>query len=147
MAQLAAYGLALTAAERATQPAAARDAELRRTAQAPRLGSAIVAPACAGRWPAWRPPGRRSMRRSEGADVAAALRAEADAIAADIQAAQAAIVAALDGVLAGLATEPPDRPLGVLVHGDPGALSGGLVGTGITALRACVTEAGSCASS
>ena len=68
---------------------------------------------------------------ADGAAVAAALRAEADAIAADVQAGHAAIVAALIETLGG----PLDRPLGVLVHGDPGALSGGLVGTGITALR------------
>ena len=71
------------------------------------------------------------MRRTTGTAVAAALRAEADAIAADVQAGHAAIVAALIETLGG----PLDRPLGVLVHGDPGALSGGLVGTGITALR------------
>ena len=139
MAQVAAYGLALTAAERATQPVAALDAELRRTAQA--LASARPS----SRLPAWAMARMETARSkldaaAEGADVAAALRAEADAIAADIQAAQAAIVAALHGMLAGLATDPSDRPLGVLVHGDPGALSGGLLGTGITALRAVRDE-------
>ncbi len=73
---------------------------------------------------------------AEGAAVAAALRAEANAIAADVQAAQAAIAAALHGWLEGLDTDRTDRPLGVLVHGDPGALGGGLLGPGLTALRA-----------
>ena len=135
MAQVAAYGLALTAGERATQPAAARDAELQRTRQA--LASARPS----SRLPVWAMERMESVRAgldetADGAAVAAALRAEADAIAADVQAGHAAIVAALSETLAG----PLDRPLGVLVHGDPGALSGGLVGTAITALRSLRDE-------
>lgn len=130
MAQVAAYGLALTAGERATQPTAARDSELERTRQA--LASARPS----SRLPIWAMERMGSVRAGlddadDGDAVAAALRAEADAIAADVQSGHAAIVAALIETLGG----PLDRPLGVLVHGDPGALSGGLVGTGITALR------------
>lgn len=130
MAQVAAYGLALTAGERATQPRAARDAELQRTRQA--LASARPS----SRLPVWAMERMDSVHAAldeavDGAAVAAALRAEADAIAADVQSGHAAIVAALTEMLGG----PLDRPLGVLVHGDPGALSGGSVGTGITALR------------
>lgn len=135
MAQVAAYGLAMTAAERATQPVVARDAELRRTAQA------LAAARPSSRLPTWAMERMEAARSrldaaTDGADLAAALRAEADAIAADVQTAQAAIVAALHRSLADLDTDPPGRPLGVLVHGDPGALAGGLLGTGLTALRA-----------
>jgi methylthioribose-1-phosphate isomerase len=130
LAQVAAYGLALTASERVAQPPEARDLELRRTARA--LSEARPS----ARLPIW------AMQRlgrcqaelgeaAEGGTVAAALRAEADAIAAELQVAQAAIASALAELLAG----PVDHALGVLVHGNPGALSGGLVGTGITALR------------
>jgi methylthioribose-1-phosphate isomerase len=130
LAQVAAYGLALTASERFAQPPEARDLELRRTARA--LSEARPS----ARLPIW------AMQRLErcqvelgeaadGGSVAAALRAEADAIAAELQVAQAAIASALAELLAG----PVDHTLGVLVHGNPGALSGGLVGTGITALR------------
>jgi methylthioribose-1-phosphate isomerase len=130
MAQVAAYGLALTAAERATQPAAARDAELRRTQE----GLASARPS--SRLPAWAMGRMAALRAAlgeevDGPRVAEALRIEADAIAAHVQAGQAAIAAALAVLLA----EPRDRPLGLLLHGDLGALSGGLVGSGITALR------------
>jgi methylthioribose-1-phosphate isomerase len=37
--------------------------------------------------------------------------------------------------MAGIADASPGRPLGVLVHGVPGALAGGLLGIGLTALR------------
>jgi len=129
MAQVAAYGLALTAAERVGQPPGARNAELRRTQRA--LAEARLS----SRLPAWAMERLEATRAAlgesaDGADVAAALRAEADAIAAAFQLGNAAIAAALAELLA----EVEERPLGVLVHGDPGALSGGLVGTAITAL-------------
>jgi methylthioribose-1-phosphate isomerase len=130
LAQVAAYGLALTAAERAGQPQAARTQELRRTQRA--LANARPS----SRLPIWAMA--RLERRwtdpdlwDDGAAVAAALREEADAIATEFQANHAAIA----GAIVELLSEPPDRPLGLLVHGDPGALSGGLVGTGITAVR------------
>jgi len=130
MAQVAAYGLALTAKERAEQPGDQRDVELRRTQRA------LVEARPSARLPAW------SMERmgealagfdeqSPGEDVATALRAEADAIATDIGAWQAAVA----GALAELLPSPGGRPLAVLVHGDQGALGGGLVGTGLSALR------------
>jgi methylthioribose-1-phosphate isomerase len=130
MAQVAAYGLALTAGEREAHPAAARDAELQRTQ------GALASARPSSRLPAWAMERMESVRAgldeaTDGAGVAAALRAEADAIATDLQAGHAAIATALAAWL----VEPADRPLGVLLHGDPGALSGGLVGTGITALR------------
>jgi methylthioribose-1-phosphate isomerase len=134
LAQLAAIGLSLTAQERAEQPAAARDSELRRTAEA--LVQARPSMRLVG-WAIERMERRRATLGSEtdGATVAAALRTEAGAIAAELQAHHAAMARTLAEVLARLATDAPGRPLGVLVHGDPGALSSGLVGIVPTALR------------
>jgi methylthioribose-1-phosphate isomerase len=68
---------------------------------------------------------------AEGAEVATRLRSEADAIASGFQTAHAAISSSLTALL----PQPEDRPLAVLVHGDQGALHGGLIGTGLAALR------------
>ena len=130
MAQVAAYGLALSGAERAGQPREQRDLELRRTEQA------LVQARSSARLVVW---ATERMRRAvsalsdstSGQEVAARLRAEADAIAADIQAWQAAIAT----TLAEQMPTPDDRPLSVLMHGGQGALSGGLVGSGLAALR------------
>lgn len=136
MAQVAAYGLALTAAERAPQPAAARDVELRRTRRA--LAEARPAARLVS-WAMGRSEARSSNlgEEADGPEVAAALRDEADTIAAEFQAGHARIASQL----ADLLPVPDDRPLAVLVHGDQGALGGGLVGTGLAALRA-LHEAG-----
>jgi methylthioribose-1-phosphate isomerase len=69
-----------------------------------------------------------------GEELAGAMLREADAIASHLQAAQSEIALALADVLTTLIPESHDRAIGLLVHGNPGALSGGLVGTGITAL-------------
>jgi methylthioribose-1-phosphate isomerase len=66
----------------------------------------------------------------DGAVFAAARRAEADALANHLQVAHGDIVEALVAQL----PPPADRPLAVLLHGAPGALAGGLVGTVIPAL-------------
>ncbi len=134
LAQLAAIGLSLTAQERAEQPADVRDSELRRTAEAlvqARPSMRLVALAVE------RMERLRAALGAEadGAAVAAALRTEAGAIAAELQAHHASAARALAEVLAGLAADGPGRPLGVLIHGDPGALSSGLVGVVPTALR------------
>jgi methylthioribose-1-phosphate isomerase len=139
IAQLAAYGQALTAAERARQPASIRDQELRRTMQAfldVRPGSPLL------RWALARQQavadglaalGAEDARAEDaGAVLAAALRTEADAIAGELQAGLAAMA---DHLARLLVESRPSGPLSVLVHGDPGALHGGLVGGGITALR------------
>jgi methylthioribose-1-phosphate isomerase len=75
----------------------------------------------------------------DGDALAEALRAEADRIAlrlqADLDAVAehlAALLAEADATVASASV--PSRPLGVLVHGDPGALWGGLVGPGIAAI-------------
>ena len=140
MAQVAAYGLALTAAERAGQPEDQRDVELRRTE------GALIEARPSARLLTWAmermrtalPGSDRSTpdqstpdRSTPGAEIAAALRAEADAIATDFGAWHAAISASLVDVLSG----PDDGPLSLLLHGDPGALWGGTVGTVLPALR------------
>lgn len=129
MAQAAAYGLALTAAERADAPAEARAQELRRT------GRALVEARPSSRLVAWavermRAAGQAAGHPARGAELAGALRAEADAIATEIAAAQAAIA----GALAAALPAPVDRPLAVLLHGSQGALAGGFVGAGVSAL-------------
>jgi methylthioribose-1-phosphate isomerase len=128
LAQLAAYGLALTAAERATFRAAERGHELRRTEQA--LLDARPS-AHAVRWAVQRMrEATTAPADAPGDDVAARARAEADAIAADLGAAQATIAATIAASL----PQPSDRPLTVLLHGSCGALAGGLVGAVIPAL-------------
>lgn len=129
MAQVAAYGMALTARERQDHAPASRDQELRRT----RNTLANARPS--SRLPLW------AMERidvvlagfdedASGEAIADALMAEADAIASRFQTDHANIASHLVANL----PQPQDRPLRVLIHGDPGALSGGLFGTGITAL-------------
>jgi methylthioribose-1-phosphate isomerase len=134
LAQVAAIGLSLTAQERAEQSAEARDSELRRTAEA--LVQARPSMRLVG-WAIERMERRRTTLglEADGAAVAAALRTEAGAIAAELQAHHATIARTLADVLARIAADAPGRPLGVLVHGDPGALSSGLVGVVPTALR------------
>jgi methylthioribose-1-phosphate isomerase len=146
VAQLAAYGQALTAAERASQPPSIRDLELERTMKAfleVRPGSpllrwalsrqqAVAAGLAASAESGGTPGLAASEPRVDGAVLATALRSEADAIASELQAGLAAIAEHLTRVLA---QGRPSGPLAVLVHGDPGALHGGLIGGGITALR------------
>lgn len=129
MAQVAAYGSALTAAERAAQGFEQRDLQLRRTERA------LIEARPSSRLLAW------SMERMRGAvsaldestpgdEVASTLRAEADAIADDFQTWNAAISGALAEELA----RQPGEPVTVLLHGDHGALHGGILGSGIAAL-------------
>lgn len=129
MAQLAAYGLALTAAERAQQTAESRHVELRRT------GGALVEARPSSRLLSWavarvRRLSGRFDESTPGADVAAALRAEADLIAGEITAWEAAMATALVETLA----QPEGRPLALLLHGDHGPLIAGQLGAGLTAL-------------
>lgn len=136
MAQLAAYGLALTATERAGEPSESLRNELRRTRQA------VVKARPSARLPAWALERQDAVLEelptlAPGADVAAALRAEADAIAADMTACQAAIARTLAGTL----SRSDGRPPTVLLHGSQGALAAGQVGAGIAALVA-LAEAG-----
>jgi methylthioribose-1-phosphate isomerase len=129
MAQLAAYGLALTASERIDGPAEARDLELRRTRRAlveARASSRLLA------WSTERMQGAISGLgpSSPGAEVATTMRDEADAIARDITTWEAAVAARLVEQL----PQPGGRPLTVLLHGDHGPLSTGQLGAGLAAL-------------
>ena len=138
MAQIAAYGLALTARERRAQPAETRRQDLRRSRDA------LIAARPTSRALAWA-VGRMAAAEEavgpepDGDALAGALRAEADAIALRMQADLDAVADQLAAVLIeaheSVASESaPFRPLGVLLHGDPGALWGGLVGPGTAAL-------------
>ena len=129
MAQVAAYGLWLTAAERADKPADQRRVELRRTEQAlvdARTSSRLLA---------------RAVERMQalassfdesapGDEVAAALRLEADAIAEDVTTSEAALASALEAALPSAA----GRPLRLLLHGGQGALIAGQLGATLVAL-------------
>jgi methylthioribose-1-phosphate isomerase len=138
MAQVAAYGLALTARERRAQPAATRGQDLRRSR------NALTSARPTSRALAWAVDRMAAVEEAAGEEpdgdaLAAVLRGEADAIALRMQADLDAVADHLSALLADahdrLTTEDvPTRPLQVLVHGDPGALWGGLVGPGVAAL-------------
>jgi methylthioribose-1-phosphate isomerase len=135
LAQLAAYGQALTAKERVSQPAVFRDQELERT----RIALLEHRPASPSlRWALDRQDAvvRRSAAATSaasGLELAAALRSEADAIAAEVQLGLGSIIDQLAATIHDQAAT--GKPIGVLIHGDPGALRDGLVGSGIAALR------------
>lgn len=147
VAQVAAYGIAITASRvRETKPYV-RLATIRGTANS--LAHARVAPA-ALRIAVDRMAARMAVVGElidDGGAVADALRAEADAIAMEatldharlVEAGRAALVALVAGAeravadeaLAAEPTTPADRPLGILTLGSTGALSGGQVGTAL----------------
>ncbi len=164
MAQLAAYGLALTARERAMQPREQRDVELERTMRAlvdarpsarslvwsmERMravvadfdrdddgvaatdGGVATASVVATEGDASSEGDPASADHGDGDRLATALRAEADAIATDAGAWNAAIAAVLCEQLAAL----HDGPLVLLLHGNHGGLAGGVVGGGLPALQ------------
>ncbi len=129
MAQLAAYGLALTATERADQPAEQRQLELRRTARA------LIEARVSSRLLAWAVERMEAVVRSSGEDtpgteVAAALHAEADKIAAEFTAGEAAMATTLSEAL----LQPDRAPVTLLLHGAHGSLIAGQLGAGVTAL-------------
>jgi methylthioribose-1-phosphate isomerase len=130
--QLAAYGFALTAAESRDWPLSRRHAELRRATQLLTYARPAARPVRAAL-------ARMEARAAElgngdvpdGEVMASALMIEADAIAT-----QAAIDhAAIARATATLLRPAEGAQLRVLVVGDPGLLTTGQVGTGITALR------------
>ena len=129
MAQLGAYGLAMTARESAGRSAPQRSSELRRVTRAIAMSR----------------PGSRMLQwaletlndlaeamgtEASGDDVAVALRTAADTLAMEAQQDHARIAQ----LTAELLPRPDGRPLHVLIHGDPGALTSGMVGTAINAL-------------
>ncbi|MGI8704078.1 MAG: s-methyl-5-thioribose-1-phosphate isomerase [Candidatus Limnocylindrales bacterium] len=135
LAQVAAYGLALTASRlRASKPYV-RAASLRGTENALRNAapaSAELERALERVSAAWTslPAG------SSGDEIAVATRAEADAIASESMHHHAAL--GREGVT--MLPWPADRPLDVLTMGSTGQFSGGIVGTAMAVLVAAATE-------
>jgi methylthioribose-1-phosphate isomerase len=137
MAQLGAYGVAMTARETAARPAG------QRTSEQARVTRAIASARPASRMLTWSLGRMRLVAAALGPDasgeqVAAALWAEADRIASDSQVDHARIAQNV----ATLLPRPQERPLQVLIHGDPGALTSGIVGTAITGLMLRAAEGG-----
>lgn len=137
MAQLAAYGIAFSAFEMRDRPLEARRAELQR------VGKVLIQARASSRMLRWAVERAWAIADAlgddaDGATVAARLRADADARAADAELDHARIARSLEELL----PRPDGRPLSVLVHGDPGALGAGLVGTALVALANRVAAGG-----
>ena len=147
IAQVAAYGIAITAARVREARPYVRLATIRGTSNS--LAHARIAPA-ALRIAVDRMAARLAVvgeLAEDGGEAADALRAEADAIAMEatfdharlVEAGRAALVelvagaegAVADEALTADPTTPADRPLGILTLGSTGALSGGMVGTAL----------------
>ena len=136
-AQIAAYGLALSARDLRERSAEARRAELRRVGRAlaqARAGSRML------RWAVDRVWALTDALPddTDGVTIASLLRADADARAADADIDHALIARTLEAAL----PRPDSRALEVLIHGDPGALSAGLVGPGLVALANRIAAGG-----
>ncbi len=133
--QVAACGLALTAARSRAASPAARRAILFGTANALRNAAPTAAPV--------RNAMDRMLRRlaalaeadQDAAGAAAVLRAEAEAIIVEATLAHARLAANGAAFLADV-RRAPDGPLRVLTIGSTGALAGGQVGTALAAVRA-----------
>jgi methylthioribose-1-phosphate isomerase len=137
MAQLAAYGLAFSARDLRDRAPDARRAELRRVGRAlaqARPGSRMLRWAVDRAWAV----SDALPEDADGVTVASVLRADADARAADAELDHALIARSLEEVL----PRPERRALEVLIHGDPGALSAGLIGPAFVALANRVAGGG-----
>jgi methylthioribose-1-phosphate isomerase len=137
MAQLAAYGLAFSAREMRERALDTRRAELRRVGRAltqARTGSRHL------RWAVDRAWALADSLPDDAHPMATAelLRADADARAADADLDHATMARALEELL----PRPERRALEVLIHGDPGALSAGLVGPVTSALTNRIAAGG-----
>jgi methylthioribose-1-phosphate isomerase len=135
MAQLAAYALAMSASSVADRP---RDT---RRSEATRIARSLRAARPSSRLLTWAIERMAEVADAqpeslEGPGLAAALRAEADAIASHMQLDQAAIARTIMEIM----PVPDGRPLSVLVHGAPGSLSGGLAGTALSAIAQLAGE-------
>ena len=135
LAQLAAYGLAMTARESAERSAPQRAAELRRVTRA------IAVSRGGARMLEWALDHLNQIAESLGSDatgdaVATALREAADALAMEAQADHARIAQEV----AALLPRPEGRPLHVLVHGDPGSCTSGMLGTALNGLALRAAE-------
>jgi methylthioribose-1-phosphate isomerase len=135
MAQVAAYGLALTALEVADRRWQERQAELRRATQVmtfARPSARMVRSAMDRMEPIW----KASESDLDGTNAAAALRAEADAIASEASIGNGQIAR----TTAELLRQPNGQVVRVLVHGDPGVLTSGMIGTGLAAIQQLAAE-------
>lgn len=137
MAQLAAYGLALSAFEMRGRPLEAGRAELGR------VGRALAQARPSSRMLQWAVDRALALadappEEADGLAIATRLRADADARAADAELDHALIARFLEGVL----PHPEGRPLAVLIHGDPGVLTAGLVGTALVGLTDRIAAGG-----
>jgi methylthioribose-1-phosphate isomerase len=122
--QLAAHGMALSAERNVESKPYVRYMALRSTGQAmvdARPDVAAIAAAVTRGMAAWQAQGPNGS----GAQIAAALRAVADAITAETEAA----LDRLSHIGADLLPQPEGRPLEILTIDETGPLSGGLVGT------------------
>jgi methylthioribose-1-phosphate isomerase len=83
-----------------------------------------------------------AMGNTDGSDFAAAIRAEADAITAEAQISHAALGRAGAGEISTAAvtdrSRTPGEPINLLMHGDAGPLSCGMVGTGTVVLQSLI---------
>ncbi len=135
MAQLAAYGLALTARECGSRSWHARQAEWKRVCRA------LVAARTGSRMVRFAVERMTALHATFGPDadpaaVAAALRHEADSLAMDSQLDHATIARNL----ASLLPRPEGRPLTLLVHGAPGTSTHGHIGTVLNAIALLAQE-------
>lgn len=131
---VAAYALAMTASSSADRPA---DSRRRAFAAAANTLRAARPEVHAITWAIQRMARRYTMLKddaADGPDTAAALRAEADAITSEAAAAHARL-----GQLGAEALPvTAGRPINLLMHGDMGPLSCGLVGTGTAVVQALI---------
>jgi methylthioribose-1-phosphate isomerase len=135
MAQVAAYGLALTARELAQRGWPERRAELRRTSQvltSARPTARMVRWAIDRMEPIW----MASEHDLYGTNAASAMRAEAEAIASETSIANTRIAR----TTAELLRQPDGQVVRILVHGDPGTLTSGMIGTGLAAIQQLAAE-------
>ncbi len=135
LAQVASYGLAFTALEVANRRWQERSAELRRATQAltfARPSARMVRWAMERLEPIW----KESEHDLLGINAASTMRAEADAIASEASIGNSAIAR----TMAELLRQPNGEPVRVLVHGDPGTLTSGMIGTGLAAIQQLAGE-------
>lgn len=143
--EVAAYGLWIALAGAADRPIAGREGAFRAASNTLRGARRDVN---ALRWAVSRMEGRYDqLTADEGADrlatdgaaLTAAMRAEADAITSEAQLAHAALGrSGAEAIAARAATDDshtPADPINLLIHGDMGPLSCGMVGTGSSVIQ------------
>jgi len=135
LAQVASYGLAFTALEVANRRWLERSAEMRRATQVmtfARPSARMVRWAMDRLEPIW----KASEHDYLGINAASALRAEAEAIASEASIGNSEIARSM----AELLRQPNGELVRVLVHGDPGTLTSGMIGTALAAIQRLAGE-------